>query len=147
MFKVTASHPGHVKLSDGCRLGIRVAMIELREHELLPTGPQFVVGVAVRVYVDSCPENVRKLVEGKPVGLEKNAIRRLEIWELVDIEEADIAFEECEYEASDGRTYVIRVEVEPTIVARTLEYRDSLGNPVYFVRWARKDVVRVKKRK
>jgi len=145
VFRVTSTHSGRARLSDGCRLGFRVAIVELREHEILPTGPQFLVGVAVRVYVESCPDSVRKLVEGKPAGLTQDAIRRLDIWELVDLEEVEPAFEECEYKASDGRTYTIHVELEPTIAARTLEYRDPFGNPVYFVRWARKDAVRVKK--
>ncbi|MCD6094992.1 MAG: hypothetical protein J7J99_00330 [Thermoprotei archaeon] len=145
MFHVVSSDVGYAKLSDGCVLSIRVAIVEIREGKVLPTGPEFFIGVAVRVYVASCPKDIKKLVKDKPQEFTEDTLKRLDIWELVDIEDVQPAFEECEYRASDGRTYVIRVEIEPTIVARTLEYKDSFGNPVYYVRWSRKDIIKVKR--
>ncbi len=63
---------------------------------------------------------MRELVKDKPVGLPNDAVKRLDVWELVDIVEVEPAFEEYEYTARDGRTYIVHVEVEPTIVVRAL---------------------------
>ena len=64
---------------------------------------------------------------------------------IIEIVEASPASETCEYVANDGRTYLIEVEVEPTIAARTLMYRDDRGNPIYLIRWSSKISVKVMK--
>jgi len=144
-FRILRSNLGYAKLSDGALLGLRVAIFDVKEFESLPTGPRFLVGNVVQVSVLECPNEVKELVKSKPIGLPGDALRRLEIWELLDITESAPATEECEYCAHDGRTYLIIVEVEPTIVARTLEYRDEFGNPIYHVRWSQRQVIRVKR--
>ncbi len=89
---------------------------------------------------------MRELVKDKPVGLPNDVVKRLDIWEFVNIVEVEPALEECEYTARDRRTYIVHTEVEPTSVARTLEYRDQFGSPIYLIKCSRKDIIRVKKK-
>jgi len=97
---------------------------------LTPVGPDLGivcnVMVSVRSPSDLCEQDKKKPLP-PPDG---SHLSRLNIWEIVDIVESKSAIEECIYKAEDGRSYAILLEIEPTIVARTLEYRDQVGNPI-----------------
>lgn len=143
-FKVTRSEVGYLKLSDGAIIYIRVTITDLREGELKPTGPDFGIGFQIGITVHETPEGLRERVRGKPLPPADGSHRRnLDIWELVGITEKKPAREECVQRASDGRSYRIAVEIEPTIVARTLEYRDHNGHPIYFIRWSPRALIYV----
>lgn len=144
MFEIKHSVLGKVKLSDNSELSIRVAIVNVKESGMSPVGPDFLISAITRVSVSFCPDEIKGLVRDKPV-LPSDAIKRPEEWEIIDIVDASKACEECIYKACDGRRYLIRVEVKPTIVARTLKYRDDFGNPIYYVRWARRDIVELQR--
>lgn len=147
MLQITSSKFGWAKLSDGTRLSYRVAILTVKTvpgTESRPIGPLFRVGTIAHVTVEYCPEELREKVKDKPpFKLEPSVLTNSELWEVVEVLEYEPARETCLYQARDGRVYSITTEIEPTIVARTLHFRDEYGNPVYFVRWARKDTVKL----
>lgn len=94
--------------------------------------------------VAESPQELKQRVASKPTVPQDNSHLAQEIWESQRISESKPAFEEVSYKASDGVDYLIKVEAEPTIVKRTLEYRDDSGNPVYAVRYYQKNSVALK---
>ena len=134
-FTVAASKVGSIKLSDGSIIIVRVTVTDIVEKEVKPVGPDFGVSFQVSFTVKS-PEELRQIVKSKPLPpADGSHISNLKIWDIVEIVEKSNAAEECLYKAKDGRMYKVSVEVEVTIVARTLEYRDASGNPIYYLRW------------
>lgn len=135
-FKIIKTRVGLIKLSDGSSITTRVAITDIVEKEMKPVGPDLHIGFQISFLVDA-PEELKQVVEHKPLPpADGSHIKNLKIWDIIQIIEKENAFEECLYKAKDGRTYRISVEVEVTIVARTLEYRDRFGNPIYHLRWS-----------
>ncbi|MCS7385803.1 MAG: hypothetical protein NDF55_03545 [archaeon GB-1867-005] len=143
-FEVLRNKPGYVVLSDKSVLTVRVTITKIDELEKSPTGLSLGVGFNV-VIAASAPRELRVRVSNKPVPRGGEHLKNLEIWEFVDIVEAEKAVEEVLYFGSDGLKYRVIVEIEPTIVSRTLEYRDNDGNPVYNVRWSPLVLVKIAK--
>ena len=136
-FEVTSSKLGYIKLSDATEIAMRVSIVDIEEGELKPVGPDLRVGLQVSFVVKKVPEELKRLVRDKPLPPSDGShLRDLDKWEIVKILEKDNAVEECLYRARDGKAYKVSVEVEVTVVARTLEYRDRYGNPVYHLRWS-----------
>jgi len=143
-FHVVRSEPGYVKLSDGSTIISRVMITNIREQAFKPTGPDFLVSYRVSFSVDA-PDSLRDVVKTKPLPPpDASHISKLDIWEIVNITESKKSLEECLCKASDNREYIISAEIEATIIARTLEYKDEFGNPIYFVRWSPKVTIRLK---
>jgi len=143
--KIDRSKIGYTKLADDTIILIRVAIFDIKEGELKPTGPDFRIGYNVSISAEAT-QSLKNKVKEKPFPPPDGShIKNLEIWEIIDIIEHDIAREEGIYKAKDNRIYRIIVEIEPTIVARTLEYKDPLGNPIYYVRWSPKIVVKLER--
>jgi len=143
-FEVLRNKPGYVVLSDKCELTVRVTITKIDELEKSPTGLSLGVGFNV-VIAASAPSELRAIVSDKPVPKDGEHLKNLKIWEFVDIVEVERAVEEVLYYGSDGLKYKVIVEVEPTIVSRTLEFRDNDGNPVYNVRWSPLVLVKIAK--
>jgi len=133
-FEVVKSVPGYIRLADGSSITIRLVVFDIEEVGWLPTGLQLGIGHTVVLSV-SAPRDLRERVEDKPLPTSDEHTRRKDIWEFVDILESSDAIEECVYTGSDGLKYRVRLRAFPTVVSRTLEYRDQRGNPIYFVRW------------
>jgi hypothetical protein len=146
VFDIIRSRIGHTRIADGSTLNLRVTVNGLAETEgpRLPTGPVFGVSTAIGIAVESLP-NVKESVASKPIVPQDNSHFAQNIWEYQDIIETTPGFEEISYKASDQIEYLVRVEAEPTIVSRTMEYRDDFGNPVYVVRFSQKNSVSLKK--
>jgi len=135
---------GYAKLSDGTTISIRAIIIDINEVSLTPVGPDLGIAYNVMVSVRS-PSDLRERVKEKPLPPSDGShLSRLDIWEIVDIIESKGAVEECLYNAKNGKSYIVLLEIEPTIVARTLEYRDHMGNPIYYIRWSSRVVTKLK---
>ncbi|RLF03643.1 MAG: hypothetical protein DRK00_08540 [Thermoprotei archaeon] len=133
LYRVKESSPGYVILEDGTFIVIRVVIGFIEEVGETPTGPDLRVAHRVFLYVEA-PERLKAEMRYKPLSTGE-IIRRKEIWEVIGIKDRKAAYEECVFKASDGKTYRLRLEFEPSIVARTLQYRDANYNPVYYIRW------------
>ncbi|MCE4629291.1 MAG: hypothetical protein F7C82_03335, partial [Desulfurococcales archaeon] len=115
---------------------IRTTITNIQEGSLRPTGPDLRIGFNTSFTVNS-PRELRDQVKDKPLPPRDGShVSRLDIWEIVDVVREEKAYELALYDASDGREYEIHVQIEVTAVARTLEYRDQEGNPIYFIRWS-----------
>jgi len=66
---------------------------------------------------------------GKPVE---------EGWMLVEILDKRCAYEEVTYRAEDLGDFLVRVEVEPIMVAKNTLYKLPDNTPLYAVRWVSK---------
>ena len=55
-------------------------------------------------------------------------------WEIVDIKEQESAMEEVIIDSSKGKV-LVQVVAEVTMVARNLNYKSALGEPIYWVGW------------
>ena len=138
MFEVKRAKVGHALLEDGSELNIRVIINSIQEVSMLPVGPDLGIAQQVSIAIDS-PDDLRSKVSMKPLQpLDNSHLKSLSIWENIKIVESVEALEEIQFIASDGKLYKVVLEVEPTIVSRTLEYRDNHNNPVYSVRWSNK---------
>jgi len=131
---IARSKIGYIKLSDETMISLRVVIVDIREGMQKPVGPDLHIAHTTLIKADS-PQSLKEKVREKPLPPPTNIhLQNLEIWEIVDIIESENAFDECKYTATNGHTYRAIVEIEPTIAARTLEYRDDLGNPIYHLR-------------
>ena len=140
-FDVIKNIPGYIKLSDGTELILRVIIGVIDELERTPTGLS--LGVGHRVIISAfAPKELKEKVKDKPQPVGREHQDRLDIWDEVKVLESRNAIEEVLYTGSDGKKYRVLVEIEPTIVSRTLEYRDERGNPIYSVRWGTRTLVR-----
>lgn len=143
-FRIVKSEIGHIKLSDETTISLRIVIIDIREGISMPTGPDTFVKNTVFLSASS-PHSLREKVKDKTQPpLDESHIQNIEIWEDQEIVEAKNTFEKCEYTAADDHTYNVIAEAEPTIVSRTLEYKDDYGNPIYHVRWSTKVSTRKK---
>ncbi len=128
---------GVLKLKDGTVLHVRVSLYNILEVGYTPVGPEVAYGMHVAVWVESSPEELRKKVADKPYGpMPSSLLSDKSKWEVVEVESSEEAFEEVEFTSRfDGGRYRLRLEIHPYLVARTLEWRDDRGNPVYWIRW------------
>jgi len=144
-FEIKESELGYIVLSDESILLIRVVIFDIKEVDRIPTGLRFNIGHNVHVPVIYSPESLKEIVKDRPIAIGDEYVHNLEIWEFVDIIDYKKSKESCIYKGSDGLTYYISIEVEPTIVSRTLKYRDQFGHPIYFVRWGHKPIIKILK--
>jgi len=134
-FDVFKSTIGFVKLEDKTLITIRVVIGFIEEIGYGPTGPDLDIAYSVYLFAFSPQELKTKMID-KPIPPPTGEhLRKKEIWEIIKIIEKKAAAEECIYKASDGKNYKVKLEINPAIAARTLEYRDKKGNPVYNIRW------------
>ncbi len=140
-FKVIRSEIGVLKLDDGTTAYLRVIITRIKEGGRLPTGLQLNIGHSVIIDVNS-PDELKEVVKDKPIPMGDEHEKRLDIWKKVNIRDVKPASEEVEYIGSDGVKYVIGIQIEPVFVVRTLEYRDNIGNPIYYIRWSPKTFVK-----
>jgi len=139
-FEVARSIPGYVKLDDGTELVVRVVIGMIDELERTPVGLSLGVGHQVIISASS-PPSLKEKVKDKPYPAQREHLKRLDIWYEVKILKVKKALEEVIYTGSDGRKYKVLIEIEPTIVSRTLEYKDGRGNPIYHVRWGTRTTI------
>jgi len=135
-FKLKDFNLGYVKLSDGTTIVLRIAVIDIKPLQTpSPFGVEFNVLTTggISVYPsDSALSEVKDkpLIEpGKtpPDG-----------WTLVDIIEKQLAYEEVEYLLNEKEKYIIKVELDPLLVAKNTNYRTIQKEPIYTVRWVTK---------
>jgi len=139
LYEIVESAPGYIIVEDGTLIVVRVIIGFIEEVGETPTGPNFRIAHRVFLYADA-PKELKDQMASKPFPT-GDFLKDKEIWKIVKIKGKKAAYEECLYEASDGRKYRIRLEIEPAIVARTLHYRDVRNNPIYNVRWSIKQSV------
>jgi len=135
-FEIISSKTGFVKLSDGTVIHIRVVIIDIVEGEMKPVGPDLQVGLQISFLVKSPLELREKMKDKSLPPSDGSYLKDLKMWNFIEIVKKDSAVEECLYEASNRVKYKVSVEVDVTIVARTLEYRDANNNPIYHFRWS-----------
>lgn len=134
MFEIKESKIGELLLSDGAKIAIRLSIYDVTEERIKPVGPDVSIGQSITISVIDSP--YKEAVKNKPLPPEDGShLTNLDIWEIIDIKSYTEAAEVVLFKASDGNTYEITVKIIPSIVARTLEYRDNKGYPIYFVRW------------
>lgn len=139
------SHPvgiGRVKVSDGTILKFKILVVDVREAGFSPFGGvNFDVKVVGGVAVESIPEDVKKLVIDKPLSPPEPP---KEGWEVIDIVEQQPA-EAWEIVQSSRGEFLVRVIGEAVMVARNVEYRTPLNEPIYWVSWIYKISWKLKK--
>jgi len=137
MFTIVNHKFGRIRLNDGSVLMSRVAIVDVKK---VKSEPPFGVDLAVRVMYGvaliDAPNELKERVADKPLLPPDRAPEKG--WEFVDIVEQEPAFEEAEVVVDSTRRFTLRVESEAVMVARNLEYRSELGEPVYVVRWVNK---------
>ncbi len=132
--KVCSSKEGVIKLVDGAILKLRIAVVHAREAGFSPfAGVNIDVKAIGGVATLGVPEELKEKVKDKPLmppspGLPKDG------WEIVDIKEQEPAMEEVIIDTSKGK-FLVRVVAEATMVARNLDYKSTLGEPIYWVSW------------
>ena len=145
MFDIKRSVVGHCRVEDGTTIKLRVAINDIVEAAgpQSPTGVPIALNTSVTVSADS-PQALKDMVADKPqFPAGGSEYQRREIWEIVEFAKVTNSSEEAEYKGSDGLRYLISVELEPTIVARSLAYKAEMGNPTYYVRWSDKTAIRL----
>jgi hypothetical protein len=139
------SHPvgiGRIKVSDGTILKFKILVVDVREAGFSPFGGvNFDVKVVGGVAVESIPEDVKKLVIDKPLSPPEPP---KEGWEVIDIVEQQPA-EAWEIVQSSRGEFLVRVIGEAVMVARNVEYRTPLNEPIYWVSWIYKISWKLKK--
>ncbi|MGC9113153.1 hypothetical protein [Acidilobus sp.] len=129
---------GIVKLSDGSTLLLKVFIVDIRElGGFSPfAGVNLVVNVTVGITVKEVPKELSKRVQDKPVV---DLTVPQDGWEMVEIDRdhSRPAVVETEFNSSKG-PLLVRAEVEAVMAARNLNYRDRLGEPLYFISWVYK---------
>jgi len=139
------SHPvgiGRVKVSDGTTLKFKILVVDVREAGFSPFGGvNFDVKVVGGVAVESIPEDVKKLIIDKPLSPPEPP---KEGWEVIDIVEQQPA-EAWEIVQSSRGEFLVRVIGEAVMVARNVEYRTPLNEPIYWVSWIYKISWKLKK--
>jgi len=104
-----------------------------------------ILGIVYNVMVSvRSPSDLRERVKGRPLPPPDGShLSKLNIWEIVDIIESKSAIEDAYTKQKTAEA--ILLEIEPTIVARALEYRDQVGNPIYHVMWSSRVITRLKR--
>ena len=126
---------GWIRLSDGAVLKLKILIVDVRESGFSPFGGvNFDVKVVGGVAVESVPEEVKKLVENKPLAPSEPP---KEGWELLGIVEQRPA-EAWEVVKSSKGEFVVKVVAEAVMVARNTMYRTIHGEPLYSVSWVNK---------
>jgi hypothetical protein len=127
---------GYVKTNDDSLIVVRVAIIDVKPTgKTGPFGPEFsvdfVVGISVRP-----SERVKEEIRDKPTIDPGKPVE--EGWVLVEILDKCCAYEEVTYRAEDLGDFLVRVEVEPIMVAKNTLYKLPDNTPLYVVRWVPK---------
>ena len=127
---------GVIKLSDGTKLRLRIAIVNAREKGISPFGG---VDIAVKVIggiaTIEVPDEIRRLVIDKP--LVSGPFPPRDGWQIIDIKDFEPAYEEKEIETSKGN-FLVKVQAEPVMAARNINYKTELDEPIYWVNWVYK---------
>ncbi len=127
---------GYVKTADDSVIILRVAVVGVTQRqEESPFGIDFNVTTTqgIAVYPSGA---VASQVKDRPMV--ESPIQAKDGWERIDIADKAVAYEEVVYTDRKLGSYVIRVEMEPLMVARNLRYRSTDGSPLYVVKWITK---------
>jgi hypothetical protein len=124
---------GFVKTEDDSLIITRVAVIDIKPAERSgPFGPEFNINFTVGVAVHPS-EKIREEIRGKPLLEPGKTVD--EGWIRVEILEKYNAYEEVVYKDQTLGEYLIRVEIEPIMVAKNTLYKLLDDMPYYVVRW------------
>jgi hypothetical protein len=121
-----------IKLSDGTTLKIKITVVDIKEGDFSPFGDiSFDVKAVGGVTTDHVPEELKKAMSDKPISLDIMSLRG---WEIIDIIEKECAAIEETVNSSKGK-FIVRVEAEPIMSARNMNYRSVRNEPIYYVSW------------
>ncbi|MCS6769484.1 MAG: hypothetical protein NZ570_03500 [Candidatus Caldarchaeum sp.] len=144
-FEVVSTKLGFAVLSDETVIYLRPVIVGIAElGPRMPTGLNLGTARQVGISLVASKQLMEKVAD-KPQPKEDEHLRRMDIWEFIDIVEKKAGFDLVRYRGSDGLNYLVRLEIEPNVVSRTLEYRDQLGNPIYHVSWSEKIQVQLER--
>ncbi len=135
-WKVLSEEWGRFLLVDGTELGLRLVVsdIGLDSKTLDRPLPNLSLSSSLLMRVRS-PQELRERVREKPEisrDLRPEQIPDLEIIGIERIEARPVSRYVIYYR---DREIVIEVEPHISAIARTLSYRDRIGNPLYIVWW------------
>jgi len=126
---------GIVRLSDGTVLKLKITIVDAREAGFSPFGGvNIVVKTVGGIGVIEIPQELHGRVADKPV-MPPEPPR--EGWEIVDIENYEPAVEETRVNTSKGE-FLVKVQAEPVMAARNLNYKTELNEPPYWLNWVLK---------
>ena len=132
--KICGSKEGTIKLADGAVLKLRIAVVHAREVGFSPfAGVNIDVKAIGGIATLKVPEELKEKVKDKPLMPPAPELPK-DGWEIVDIEEQEPAVEEVVIDTSKGK-FLVRVIAETTMAARNLNYKTTLGEPIYWVSW------------
>lgn len=121
---------GRATLSDGTIVKVVVNIVDARESGFSPLGGvNLVVKQSGGTAVVKVPDALMQKVKDKPVY---SGPLPQDGWEMLDIVEMTPAKAETKIETTKG-SFLVTIVSEPTMVARNLNYKSDLGEPVYFV--------------
>lgn len=124
---------GLIKLTDGTKLKLSILVVDVREAGFSPFGgvnfDVKTVGGVATVYV---PEELREAVKDKPLPPGDQVPE--DGWEIIDIAEKENAVAELIVNSSKGE-FKVRVEAEPVMAARNMNYRNKYSEPIYWLSW------------
>jgi hypothetical protein len=124
-----------VRLSDGAVLKLKILIVDVKEAGFSPFGGvSFDVKVVGGVAVESLPDSVRGLVDGKPFAPPETP---QEGWEILDVVEQQPA-EALEVAGTSRGDFVVRVVAEAVMAARNVLYRTPFNEPLYWLSWVYK---------
>lgn len=127
---------GEVRVSDGAVLALKVLIVDVKEVQALFApfgGVDFTVNVVGGVSIKELPQDVRKLIENKPVSTTYPS----DGWELMDIVNQREAVASVVVDSSRGKFQVI-VRAEAVMVARNVNYKTAANEPFYWLNWVYK---------
>lgn len=126
---------GYITLSDGTKLKLRILIVDVREVGFSPFGGvNFDVKTIGGISTVSVPDELKKIVAGKPLAPPEPPMNG---WELIDIKDQKPAEAEVVVDSSKGR-FRVKVVAEAVMVSRNMEYRTVHNEPIYWVSWVLK---------
>jgi hypothetical protein len=126
---------GRVKLSDGSILKLKILVVDIKESGFSPYGGvNFDVKIVGGIAVEHVPEEIKRLVAGKPLA---PPMLPEEGWEILDIVEQEPAVVEEVVNCSKGE-FVVKAIAEAIMVSRNTYYRTLQDEPIYSLTWVNK---------
>ena len=132
----TKSEEGIITLSDGTKLKLKITIIDIRESGFSPFGGINLITKTVGgIGVINIPQELLDEVSDKPLASSTDPPR--DGWEIIDIVEYSPAIIEETIDTSKG-TYLVRVQAEPVMCSRNMNYKTNLNEPFYWLSWVSK---------
>jgi hypothetical protein len=126
---------GRIKLSDGATLKLKTLIVDVRESGFSPFGGvSFDVKAVGGVATEDVPDDVKRLVAGRPLAPSEPP---REGWEVLDIVEQQPA-EATEVARSSTGDFLVKVVAEAVMASRNTMYRARADGPLYWVSWVYK---------